>query len=172
MAEPDAWTSTPASSGIPTCAAAFRPAATPATASPASPRNSASPSDHHPGAGHAGHHPATTAAAAGTAATPPLRGADHRSGGRAEVPGRPGAYLADRLIEREWLLADVAAELGADRRTARRLMQQAGVTRRRRTTRQLAAGARGRRVQSVSWQARRAELGFADLAAYLQARYV
>ncbi len=51
-------------------------------------------------------------------------------------------------------------------------MQQAGVTRRRRTTRQLAAGARGRRVQSVSWQARRAELGFADLAAYLQARYV
>jgi AraC-like DNA-binding protein len=86
------------------------------------------------------------------------------------------AYLGDRLIEREALLVDVAAELGADRRTVRRLMQQAGVQRRRRTARQVAAGERGRRVQSVSWQARRAarlaELGFADLGAYLQARYV
>jgi AraC-like DNA-binding protein len=86
------------------------------------------------------------------------------------------AYLADRLIEREWLLVDVAAELAADRRTVRRLMRQAGVTRRRRTTRQLAAGGRGRQVQSVSWQTRRAarlaELGFADLAGYLQRRYL
>jgi len=86
------------------------------------------------------------------------------------------AYLADRLIEREWLLAEVAAELGAHRETVRRLMQQVGVTRRRRTTRQLTAGERGRRVQSVSWQQRRAarlaELGFADLGGYLQRRYL
>jgi AraC-like DNA-binding protein len=86
------------------------------------------------------------------------------------------AYLADRLLEREWLLADVAAELGADRRTVRRLMQQVGVTRQRRTARQLAVGERGRRVQAVSWQQRRAarveELGFADLAGYLQVRYL
>jgi AraC-like DNA-binding protein len=86
------------------------------------------------------------------------------------------AYLEDRLIDHQWLLVDVAAELAADRRTVRRLMQQAGVKRRRRTTRQLAVGERGRRVQAVSWQARRAarlaELGFADLAGYLQARYV
>jgi AraC-like DNA-binding protein len=86
------------------------------------------------------------------------------------------AYLADRLIQREWLLADVAAELGAHRDTVRRLMQQAGVRRVRRTARQLAAGKRGRQVQSVSWQARRAarlaELGFGDLASYLQVRYV
>jgi AraC-like DNA-binding protein len=86
------------------------------------------------------------------------------------------AYLEDRLIEREWLLVDVAAELGAHRGTVRLLMQQAGVTRRRRTARQLAVGERGRRVQSVSWQARRAarlvELGFADLAGYLQRRYL
>jgi len=86
------------------------------------------------------------------------------------------AYLEDRLIEREWLLVDVAAELAADRRTVRRLMQHAGVMRRRRTARQSAAGERGRRVQSVSWQARRAtrleELGFADLAGYLQRRYL
>ncbi len=86
------------------------------------------------------------------------------------------AYLVDRLIEQEWLLAVVAAELAADRRTVRRLMQQAGVTRRRRTARQLTAGERGRQVQSVSWQTRRAarltELGFADLSGYLQARHV
>jgi hypothetical protein len=85
------------------------------------------------------------------------------------------AYLADRLLKREWLLADVAAELGAHRDTVRRLMEQAGV-RRRRTARQLAAGERGRQAQSVSWQARRAarlaELGFADLAFYLECRYV
>jgi len=86
------------------------------------------------------------------------------------------AYLADRLIEREWLLADVAAELGAHRGTVRRLMEQAGVRRCRRTARQVAAAERGRQVQSVSWEARRAarlaELGFADLPSYLQARYV
>jgi AraC-like DNA-binding protein len=86
------------------------------------------------------------------------------------------AYLADRLIGRQWRLAEVAAELGADRRTVRRLMEQTGVQRRRRTARQLAAGERGRRVQAVSWQVRRAarleELGFADLAGYLQRRYV
>lgn len=86
------------------------------------------------------------------------------------------AYLTDRIIQREWLLADVAAELGAHRETVRRLMRGVGVQRRRRTARQLAAGKRGKQVQSVSWQARRvarlAELGFADLAGYLQVRYV
>jgi hypothetical protein len=86
------------------------------------------------------------------------------------------AYLEARLIEHEWLLVDVAAELAADRRTVRRLMQQVGVTRRRRTARQLAGGERGRRVQSVSWQERRAarleELGFADLSGYLQRQYL
>jgi hypothetical protein len=40
-----------------------------------------------------------------------------------------GAYLEDRLFEREWLLVDVAAELAAYRRTIRRLMRQAGVRR-------------------------------------------
>jgi AraC-like DNA-binding protein len=86
------------------------------------------------------------------------------------------AYLEDRLIEQEWLLADVAAELGAHRETVRRLMRRVGVERRRRTTRQLAVGERGRRVQSVSCQQRRAtrleELGFADLGGYLRRRYL
>jgi hypothetical protein len=85
------------------------------------------------------------------------------------------AYLKNRLLKREWLLADAAAELAADRRTVRQLMQQAGVTRARRTAKQLAVGERGRRVQSASWQDRRAarlqELGFADLGGYLQRRY-
>jgi len=86
------------------------------------------------------------------------------------------AYLEGRLLGREWLLAEVAGELGAHRDTVRRLMRQAGVQRVRRTARQVAAGKRGRRVQSVAWQQRRAarlaELGFADLAGYLQVRYV
>ena len=55
-------------------------------------------------------------------------------------------------------------------------MEQIGVRRCRRTARQLAVAERGRQVQSVSWEARRAmrlaELGFADLPSYLQARYV
>jgi hypothetical protein len=98
-------------------------------------------------------------------------------GGRPVRPGRAAAlgfaevraYLVDRPIEREWLLVDVAAELGAHRGTVRRLMAQVGVKRHRRTARQVAAGERGRRVQLASWQTRRAErlakLGFQDLAA-------
>jgi AraC-like DNA-binding protein len=86
------------------------------------------------------------------------------------------AYLADRLHGREWLLAEVAAELGAHRATVRRLMQQSGVQRHRRTARQVAAGERGRQVQMVGWEARRsarlAELGFAGLRAYLECRCV
>jgi AraC-like DNA-binding protein len=106
------------------------------------------------------------------------RHAQQRITKRAAELGFPDlrAYLADRLLKRQWPLAEVAAELAAHRRTIRRLMQQAGVRRDRRTARQLAAGARGRRVQSASWQERRAarleELGFADLGGYLQRRYV
>jgi len=86
------------------------------------------------------------------------------------------AYLEDRVIRHERLLVEVAAELGAHRATVRRLMQQTSVQRHRRTARQVAAGERGRQVQTVGWEARRAarlaELGFADLLGYLQARHV
>ena len=86
------------------------------------------------------------------------------------------AYPADRVMERGWLLAEVAAELGAHRLTVRRLLDRHGIRRVRRTPAERAASESGRRVQSVSWQARRAarlaELGFADLAAYLEARHV
>jgi hypothetical protein len=86
-----------------------------------------------------------------------------------------GAYLVDRVVERGWLLAEVAAELGAHRLTVRRLLHQYGIRRIRRTPAERAAADTGRRVQAVGWQARLAarlaELGFADLAGYLRARY-
>jgi hypothetical protein len=87
-----------------------------------------------------------------------------------------GAYLADRVMQRGWLLAEVAAELAAHRLTVRRLLDRYGIRRVRRTPAERAASDQGRRVQQVSWQARRAarlaELGFQDLAAYLKARQV
>ncbi len=86
------------------------------------------------------------------------------------------AYLVDPVVERAWLLADVAVELAAHRVTVRRLLARHGIRRVRRTPGERAAADSGRRVQSVGWQARRAarlaELGFADLAAYFKARYV
>jgi hypothetical protein len=106
------------------------------------------------------------------------RYAEQRITARVAELGFPGlrAYLADRLLERDWLLVEVTAELVAHQRTVRRLMVQAGVRRDRRTARQLAVGERGRWVQSASWQRRRAarlaELGFADLGGYLRRRYV
>jgi hypothetical protein len=87
-----------------------------------------------------------------------------------------GDYLADRVVERGWLLAEAAAELGAHRLTVRRLLERHGIRRVRRTAKERAASESGRRVQLVGWQARRAarlaELGFHDLAGYLQARHV
>jgi len=90
--------------------------------------------------------------------------------------GDVGAYLTDRVLARGWLLAEVAAELAAHRVTVRRLLNRHGIRRVRRTPAERAASESGRRVQSVSWQTRRAarlaELGFADLAAYLRVRHV
>lgn len=86
------------------------------------------------------------------------------------------AYLMDRVAERGWLLVAVTAELGADSVTVRRLLDRYGVRRSRRTVREQVALARGRGVQAKVWRARRtarlAELGFGDLAAYLQVRHV
>jgi hypothetical protein len=86
------------------------------------------------------------------------------------------AYLVDRVVQQEWLLAEVAVELAAHRLTVRRLLDRHGIRRVRRTPAERAAADKGRRVQAVGWQARRAarlaELGFEDLAAYLRARQV
>jgi AraC-like DNA-binding protein len=86
------------------------------------------------------------------------------------------AYLADRLLVRGWLLAEVTAELGAHRVTVRRLLDQHGIRRVRRTPGEQAAGERGRQAQAAAWQARRAvrlaELGFQDLTGYLQHRHL
>jgi hypothetical protein len=87
-----------------------------------------------------------------------------------------GAYLTDRVVQRGWLLAEVAVELAVHRLTVRRLLDRHGIRRVRRTPAERAASEMGHRVQAVSWQARRgarlAELGFADLAGYLKARHV
>jgi hypothetical protein len=83
-----------------------------------------------------------------------------------------GAYLADRVVERECLLAEVAAELGAHRLTVRRLLDRYGIRRVRRTAMERSASEAGRRVQAVGWQGRLAELGFADLTGYLRTRHV
>ncbi len=87
-----------------------------------------------------------------------------------------GAFLADRVVQRGWLLAAVATELGAHRVTVRRLLDRHGIRRVRRTLAERAAAEAGRRVQAAGWQAQRAarlaELGFADLAGYLRARHV
>jgi AraC-like DNA-binding protein len=86
------------------------------------------------------------------------------------------AYLLDRVMRQGWLLAEVAAELAAHRLTVRRLLDRHGICRVRRTPAERAAADAGRREQQVGWQARRAarlaELGFQDLADYLQARHV
>jgi hypothetical protein len=44
-----------------------------------------------------------------------------------------GDYLADRVVQRAWLLAEVTAELGAHRLTVRRLLERYGIRRVRRT---------------------------------------
>jgi hypothetical protein len=86
------------------------------------------------------------------------------------------AYLLDRVVQRAWLLVEVATELAAHRLTVRQLLGRHGICRVRRTHAQRAASEAGRRVQAVGWQARRAarlaELGFEDLPAYLRARQV
>jgi hypothetical protein len=86
------------------------------------------------------------------------------------------AYLVDRVVQRGWLLVEVAAELAAHRLTVRRLLDRYGIRRVQRTPREHAAAEAGRRAQAVGWQAGRAarlaELGFSDLAAYLMARHV
>jgi hypothetical protein len=108
----------------------------------------------------------------------PRHATDQRLTGRAAKLGFADirAYLADRLLVRGLPLAEVTVELGAHRRTVRRLMDEYGIRRTRRTPREQTAGARGRRAQAAAWQARRAgrltELGFHDMAGYLQRRYL
>jgi hypothetical protein len=103
---------------------------------------------------------------------------EERIGARVAALGfaHVGAYFANRVLEQGWLLAEVTAELAAHRRTVRRLLDHHGIRRVRRTAAERAAAETGRRVQQVSWQTRRtarlAELGFADLAGYLQTRHV
>ncbi|MGY2004249.1 MucR family transcriptional regulator [Blastococcus sp. SYSU DS1024] len=79
-------------------------------------------------------------------------------------PGDLSGYLRDRHVARGLGVGPIAAELGASRRTVRRLLDEAGVPRQTSLTRATAADARLARV---------AELGFpGDLPGYLRQRYV
>ena len=84
------------------------------------------------------------------------------------------AYLTDRLLHRQWPQAAIAAELGTHLARPRELLGQVGVRREGPTARQRAVAQRARQTQAAVWQARRAarlgELGFPDLAAYLECR--
>ncbi len=84
------------------------------------------------------------------------------------------AYLTDRVLHRQWPQAAVAAELGTHLVRVRDLIGQAGVRRAGPTARQRAVAQRARQVQAAVWQAPRAarvaDLGFPDLAAYLECR--
>jgi AraC-like DNA-binding protein len=87
------------------------------------------------------------------------------------------AYLEDRLIAREWLLAEVAAELAADPR----MVRAAAVAGRSHAppADRPAAGRRragpagaGDLLAATARRARLEALGFADLGGYLQRRYL
>ncbi len=79
-------------------------------------------------------------------------------------PGDLAGYLRDRHVTRGLGVGPIAAELGASRRTVRRLLSEADVPRQTSLTRATAADARRVRV---------AELGFpGDLSGYLQQRYM
>ncbi len=107
------------------------------------------------------------------------RGTEQRLARRAAQLGFSDlrAYLTDRLVGQAWPLAQVTSELGTHHKTLRRLLDHHQLHRARQAAPTRAAGARGRRqAQARAWQAKRqarlAELGFQELAGYLEARVV
>jgi len=106
------------------------------------------------------------------------RSTDRRLAARAAQLGFPdlATYLRDRLTGQEWPHARVAAELGTHVRTVRRVLDQYQICRTRQTTAQRQVRAKAWRAQARVWQAQRqarlAQLGFTDLAGYLQTRMI
>jgi hypothetical protein len=84
------------------------------------------------------------------------------------------AYLADRVVDRGWPLAEVVGEFGVHARTVRSRLNTYGLRRQRPTPRQAAANRHAAKQRTARWQAQRAArlaaLGFADIDAYLRAR--
>jgi len=84
------------------------------------------------------------------------------------------AYLADRVVQQAWSLAQVASELGTNPRTVRDRLDRCGLRRTRQTPAQRAGSRRSAARNRARWQARRAgrlaALGFADLEGYLRVR--
>jgi AraC-like DNA-binding protein len=90
--------------------------------------------------------------------------------------GFPGlhAYLADRMVGQAWSLAQVASELGINAKTVRDRLDRCGLRRSRHTPAQRDGRQRAAAHNRARGQARRAarlaQLGFADLQAYLRVR--
>ena len=84
------------------------------------------------------------------------------------------AYLADRVVQQAWSLAQVASELGTNPRTVRDRLDRCGLRRTRQTPAQRAGSRRSAARNRTRGQARRAgrlaALGFADLEGYLRVR--
>jgi len=84
------------------------------------------------------------------------------------------AYLADRVAQQAWSLAQIASELGINEKTVRDRLDRCELRRRRHTPAQRdgsqLAAARLRARAQARRAARLRELGFADLEAYLRVR--
>jgi AraC-like DNA-binding protein len=101
---------------------------------------------------------------------------DQRLRTRVVQLGFPGlhAYLADRMVGQAWSLAQVASELGINAKTVRDRLDRCGLRRSRHTPAQRDGSQRAAAHNRARGQARRAarlaQLGFADLQAYLRVR--
>ncbi len=80
------------------------------------------------------------------------------------------AYLADRVAQRAWPLRRIAGELGAHPATVADRLDRHGLRRQRPTAGHQRAAQRRAARWAAKRQARLAELGFADMDGYLQAR--
>jgi AraC-like DNA-binding protein len=104
------------------------------------------------------------------------RATDQRLQARVVQLGFPGldAYLADRVVGQAWSLAQVASELGINAKTVTDRLDRHGLRRSRQTPAQRdgsrRAAAHNRARVETRQAARLAELGFADLEAYLRVR--
>ncbi len=83
-----------------------------------------------------------------------------------------GEYLTDRAMTRRWPSTMIASELGVQPGTVRDRLDQHRLPRQQASVRPHRAIQRQRACWAAKRQARLAELGFADVAAYLQLRRV
>ncbi len=99
---------------------------------------------------------------------------DQHLAARAAELGFPSLqdYLADRAVTRRWPSTSIASELGVQPATVCDRLDQHGLPRRRATIRPHRAIQRQTECWAAKRQARLAEVGFADVEAYLRVRRV